>query len=261
MRRGQKTQSNDVSMPLFQSNHLKRIGLVAAAAVLPCVILIGTGFWKEFRIDEIFARHRALEEAQLIAAKIDMHLGALENLLSNLSAAVSKSPSDVNANDALLRRAKSELPRFIANIFVLSLNGQNIGNAVGHHASAGDRDYFQRAVAGAPLVVGAPIRSRSNLGWVIPVACPVKNSAGEIQAVLTVATFLDGFLEIIGINKLPMDSIVRIVTDDEIELTSILNAPMENGNDRVRLGNAEHRIRLDEGSERVALHDNAARIV
>ena len=60
-------------------------------------------------------------------------------------------------------------------------------------ARAGDRAYFRRVVGGESLVVGDPIVSRSNVGWVIPVARPVKDRRGEMQAVVVVAISLDGF--------------------------------------------------------------------
>jgi hypothetical protein len=97
-------------------------------------------------------------------------LPAQKVFLNRLSAELSTNPNDVDTNDALLRREQSQLPKSIANILLLSNDGRNIGNAVGRHASAGDRDYFKRATAGDQLVVEAPIRSRSDVGWVIPVA-------------------------------------------------------------------------------------------
>jgi len=196
----------------------------------------------------------------LIAAKIDTHLGALESLLSRLSTAVSTNPNDVDANDALLRRSKSGLPSFIANIILLSLDGKNIGNAVGNHASAGDRDYFQRVLAGEPFVVGKPIRSRSDLGWVCPVASPIKNSSGELQAVLVIATFLERFGEVLGVNELPPGSVVSITDGKGIAIASIPNAPELIGRDLNGLGNVNRHLRLKEGSEFVTWFDQVTRI-
>jgi len=66
-------------------------------------------------------------------------------------------------------------------------------------------------MAGAPLVVGAPIFSRSNLGRVLPDR-PVRSgsSAGEIQAVLVRRYFLGSLADVIGITDLPPGSVVRI---------------------------------------------------
>lgn len=234
---------------------------MAAAAAIPFVALFGTGPSSRLGVDESDARHHAAGAARSVAAKIDMHFGALENLLRRLGAAVSTDPSDVDANDALLRQAKSEQPAIIANIFLLARDGRNIGNAVGQHAAAGDRDYFQRALAGAPLVVGNPIRSRSNLGWVIPVARPLMHGGGEIRAVLAAATFLDGFRDVIDVDDLPPGSVVRIVRDDGTEVTTIARDPAASGADPVRLGNPARQSQRKEGSEVVTLDGNVMRVV
>ena len=196
-----------------------------AATALVFVALITTALWSLFRIEhaDTDARHRALGAARSIAHKIDAQFVSLEILLSGLSAKVSTNPIDVDANDALLRREKSELPKSIANILLLSPDGRNIGNAVGPHASAGDRDYFKRASAGDRLVVGPPLRSRSDLGWVIPVARPVSNSGGAIQAVLVVAIFADSVRQLIGANELPFGSLVRVAADNETEVAFLSN--------------------------------------
>jgi len=202
------------------SRGVRRIVLAAVAAI-PLVALFGTGLSSQRGVEESDAQRHAAGAARAVAAKIDRHFGELEYLLHRLGAAVSTDPGDVERNDALLRGAKSEQPAIIANIFVLARDGSNIGNAVGQHAAAGDREYFQRAMAGAPLVVGHAIRSRSNLGWVIPVARPLHNGAGEIRGVLTAATSLDGLRDVIDVDELPPGSVVRIVRDDGTEVTTI----------------------------------------
>jgi hypothetical protein len=145
-------------------------------------------------------------------------LGATETLLNRLSVELSTNPDDVAANDALLQRELSELPKSVANILLLSPDGRNIGNAVGNHASAGDRDYFKRASAGDQLVVEAPIRSRSNLGWVIPIARRISDRGGSTRAVLVAAISVDSIRDLINLDELPVGSLVRVVTEDEIQI-------------------------------------------
>jgi len=225
------------------------------AAVIACTILIGLSPTQSRRADTD-ARDRALGTARLVASRIDWHFSALEIILRNTSRAISLDPNDVDWNDAMLDRVKSELSGAIANIFLLTRDGRNIGNAVGSHASAGDREYFQRAMAGEPLVVGNPIRSRSNLGWVIPVAHPIKNSAGEPQAVLAAATPLDGLREVIGVDQLPIGSVIRVVNAEQTEVTTISRDPAATGNDLIRLGSSARQFRLKEGTEIVTSHRN-----
>jgi len=134
------------------------LGLVAAAAV-PFLILIGIGLWNQWRAQQAEALQRAHAEARVIAARVDDHIGDLENLMVGLSLAVSTNPSDVEANDALLRRLLPDLPRYIANVVVVGLDGENIGHTHGHRYNVRDRDYIQRVLAGERLVVGDPRES------------------------------------------------------------------------------------------------------
>jgi hypothetical protein len=236
------------------------VTLVAAAALV-LVALISTALLGQFRTAHTEARHRALGAARSIAHKIDAQFVDLESLLSRLSVKVSTNPKDVDANDALLRSEQSELPKSIANILLLSPDGRNIGNAVGQHASAGDRDYFKRALAGDPLVVGPPIRSRSDLGWVIPVARRVSGTGGTVQAVMVVAIFADSFRESLGTNELPMGSLVRIAADNEIEVALLSNGSAAIGSDLNRMGSVPRQFRLMEGSELLTLNGNLVRVI
>jgi hypothetical protein len=245
----------------FRSVHSKWVGRVAAVVALPCAALLGTSLWDRFHNETIDLRYSAIAEARLVAAKIDRHFDTIENLLGVLSTAVSTNPSDVDANDALLRRSKSEAPRFIANIILLSLDGKNIGNAVGQHASAGDRNYFQRAKAGTSFVVEDPIRSRSNIGWVIPAARPIRDSAGEVQAVLVAATFLESLPEMIGINERSMGQTIRVVNDRGIEIASNSTSSALVEKDLIQVSPDVRQTRLKEGSEVVALNGDATHVV
>jgi hypothetical protein len=247
-------------VPKLRTISLKWAAL-AAAAGLSFIALIGAGLWLQFHVGHTGARHLALTSARTIASRIDAKLGDLKDLLSKIGGAVSTNPDDIDANDALLRRMHSELPKSIANIFVLTLDGRNIGNAVGKHASAGDRDYFQRALSGARLVVGLPIRSRSDLGWVIPVAQPVFDSSGKMRAVLAVAIFADSLPEMIGTSALPERSVVRVVTENEIEVALFSRESAAIAPDASRMGSAARQFGLVEGSEVVNLHSNLTRIV
>jgi hypothetical protein len=246
-------------MSKFRSTGLKFV--LAAAAALALAALVTTALWSRSRVEHTDARHRALGAARSIAHKIDAQFVSLEILLSRLSAKVSTNPTDVDANDALLRREKSELPESIANILLLSPDGRNIGNAVGPHASAGDRDYFERASAGDRFVVGPPMRSRSDLGWVIPVARPVSNSDGAIQAVLVVAIFADSVRELIGANELPFGSLVRVAADNETEVAFLSNGSTAVGPDLNRIGSVPRQFRLGEGSELLTLNGNLIRVI
>jgi cytochrome c-type biogenesis protein CcmH/NrfG len=90
---------------LLRSIRAQLLGLVLAAA-LPLTALIAIGLWSQWRSDHAAARDRALNDARLLAAQVDDHIGNLVNLLNGLSRAVSSDPADAGRNDALLRRVR-----------------------------------------------------------------------------------------------------------------------------------------------------------
>jgi hypothetical protein len=230
-----------------------------AAASLSFIALICMASLGRSNLEHTEARHRAMDAARSIAQKIDAQFVSAEGLLNRLSLKLSTNFVDVDANDALLRGEQSKLPKSIANILLLSADGRNIGNAVGRHANAGDRDYFKRASAGDQLVVELPIRSRSGAGWVIPVARRMSSSDGSSQAVLVVAISVDSIRELINVNELPTGSLVRVVTEDEIEVAFLGSTSV--GPELSRIGNAPRQLRLVEGSELLTLNGSVVRVI
>jgi hypothetical protein len=93
----------------------------------------------------------------------------------------------------LLSGLKAQLPGFISDIAVVGPDGENIGSASGSRYNIADRDYFRQALGGQPIAVGDPVRNRRNDEWVLPIARPVTNPAGEIQGVLLTGTLISKF--------------------------------------------------------------------
>ncbi len=191
------------------------LGLVLAT-VIPFTAVIGFGLVMQWRADRAAAVERAVGEARLLAAQVDDHLGNLESLLVGLSRAVSLDPADAAANDALLKRVKSELPGFISNIFVMAPDGSNIGIAEGARFNAADRSYFRNALAGQRLAMGDVLRGRAIGHWVITAARPVRDENGRVQAVLGVGTLLEHFQDALRVRELPAGSVVRVVSEQGV---------------------------------------------
>ncbi len=163
---------------LLRSIRSRFLGLVLAT-VIPLVAVICGGLWNQLRGDQNEAMERVLDEARLLAAQVDDHIGNLENLLLGVSQAVSPRLADTNANDALLRQIKQDLPDYIANILLFAPDGSKIGSSFDADVKrfyAGDRSYFQQVMAGQRLAVGDVIRTKLTGEWVVAVASPVKES-------------------------------------------------------------------------------------
>jgi hypothetical protein len=142
------------------------LGLVLAT-VFPLLAVIGGGLWSQLRDDQYQALDDALDEARLLAAQVDDHIGNLENLMAGLSRAVSPRLADTAANDALLRQVKEELPDFIANILLFTPDGNNIGASwTGEKRTfVSDRAFFQEVLAGKNLAIGDVIHTRVSQQW------------------------------------------------------------------------------------------------
>lgn len=235
---------------VFQSIRLRLLGLVLAA-VAPFTALIGVGIWDQWRIEQAQALQYALSEARIVAARVDDHIGDLENLLAGLSQAVSFNPADAAANDVILRRALAQQPDDIANITLFSLDGNSIGVARGPRYYAGDRTYFNNILAGERLAIGMPVIGRSVRGWVITVARPVEDANGYLKAVLTVGTKIEKLQNSVTPRTLPLGSVVRLVNENNIVISDGWNNL--DANDR-------NHVQFDKGIRHIVNRDSGLRL-
>jgi diguanylate cyclase (GGDEF)-like protein/PAS domain S-box-containing protein len=194
------------------------LGLVIAT-VVPFTALIGGGLWNQWRGDQAQAFRSALIEARLLAARVDDQITELDNLLIGLSQAVSTNPNDIQANDALLRRAKAELPGYIGNLLLSAPNGSNLGTsfapAENGRTYIGDRDYFGWITADREGVsVGSPVLGRTTGQWVTTVARAIRDPAGELAAIIGVGIQIEHFQNALTVRDLPAGSIVQIINRD-----------------------------------------------
>jgi len=243
----------------FQSIRSQLLGLVAAAA-LPFLVLLCVGLWNQSRTQQAQALQRALGEARVIAAQVDDHFGNLENLMIGLRRAVSTDARDVEANDALLRRAKSELPDYISDLIVINLDGDIIGNPVGRRFNVKDRDYFQKVLAGETLAVGQPVLTRGGGRLIFPVASPIRDDAGALRGVVLVGTLLEGFQGALRVSELPGGTTVRIISDKGIGIASFPHVPNWLARDRNGSHLVAHQLKAKEGAEIVTWGDGATRV-
>src|SRR5262249_16896871 len=206
---------------LFHSIRSWLLGLVLAT-VIPLVAVIGVGLGSQFRDDQNEAMERALDEAKPLAAQLDDHVSKISTRLA-----------DTNANDALLRQVKEELPDYVSNILLFAPDGSNIGVSWtgDERINAGVRAYFQEVLAGQRLAIGDVIHTKLSQQWVVTVASPVKDQSGRLRAVLAVGTHLARFQNALRIQHLPAGSIVRIVNHSGIVVASSDNPSLWIGRD------------------------------
>jgi len=213
-------------MALLGSIRGKLLALVLAA-VAPFLALIGAGLWSEWQNTRAAAEQRALNDARVLAAQVDDHIGNLEHLLAGLSRAVSTDPADTLANDALLREVKAQLPDFITGISLFSPAGDNIGSSweARGRTNISDRPDFQQALTGQRLTIGDVHVGRTTRQWVVNIGRRVDDREGRIRAVLVAGTRLEHFQDALRVGGLPPGSIVRIVNEHGVVVAQSLNGP------------------------------------
>jgi diguanylate cyclase (GGDEF)-like protein/PAS domain S-box-containing protein len=244
------------------SIRVRLLGLVVAA-IVPFLFLTGIGLWNQWRSEHAAAIQRALNEARLIAAQVDDHIGNLDNLMLGLSRTVSTDPANARANNVLLRQVKSQLPDFVSHIVLVSLDGYSIGtslNTGGVPFYAGDRAYFRKIMAGERLSVGDVIRGRVTGNWIINVARPIEDQAGRLRGILTIGTELVRFQDALRLDNLPADSIVRIVNENGIVVAQSVNGPNGIGRDLSQFENVARHLTAREASEVTRWSDDVDRI-
>ncbi len=247
---------------LPRSIRARLLGLVVAA-IIPFVALIGIGLWDQWHNEFVTAAQRSLNEARLLAAQVDDQVGDIENLMAGLSHAVSTNVDDKSKNDVLLQQVKNELPDFINNILVLSIDGTEIGmtgNRLGQPIHFGDRAYFQNVLNGSHLSISEVIHSRINGQWIIVFARPVKDQQGQLRAILAIGVQLEHFQNALRTNSLPDGSIVRVVNEDGIVLAQSADGPSWIGRDLSKNENIARHITAKEASDIILWSDDVERI-
>jgi diguanylate cyclase (GGDEF)-like protein/PAS domain S-box-containing protein len=238
----------------------KLLALVLAA-VVPCLALMGGGLWYERQETEAAAKQRALNDARVLAAQVDDHIGNLEHLLAGLSRAVSTDPADVKANDALFRRVRSELPSFISGISLFSPAGENIGTSwdPARRKDNNDRLPFRQILAGQRLAIGEVHVGGVTRRWVVNLARRVEDEAGRLRAVLIVGTRLEQFQDALRIDALAPGSVVRIVNEHGVVVAQSLSGPNWIGRDLADHDAVARHLAAKEASERETWSDGVER--
>jgi diguanylate cyclase (GGDEF)-like protein/PAS domain S-box-containing protein len=229
-----------------------RLLALVVATVVPFTALIGVGLWSQWQSDQASATAQAVNEARKLASQIDDHIGNLENLLTGLSEAVSRNPSNRDANDALFRRVRSELPSYVAQISAYTLDGMNIGSSgnigVGRVNAAG-RSYLQQVLDGARLSIGDVIVGRLSQRWIINFGRPLEDSAGHLSAVLVVGTWLDQFQDALRIQDLPAGTIVTVINQKGVIISRSVDPASWIGRDALAWKSMSERVGVQDGSE------------
>jgi diguanylate cyclase (GGDEF)-like protein/PAS domain S-box-containing protein len=247
---------------LPRSIRARLLGLVVAA-IVPFVALIGIGLLDQWHSEFVAANQRSLDEARLLAAQVDDQVGDIENLMAGLSRAISTDATDKTKNDALLRQVKGELPDFMNNVVVLSIDGSEIGmtgDRLGEPIHFNDRAYFQNVLKGSHLSISEAIHSRINGKWIVVFARPIKDQRDQLRAILAIGVQLDHFQNALRTDNLPDGSVVRVVNANGIVLAQSTGGPNWVGRDLSKNEIVARHIAAKEASDIVRWSDDVERI-
>ena len=238
-------------MRVLRSIRSRLLALVVAT-VIPFTVLVVAGLWTRWKIDHGVAIAQAVNEARVLAAQIDEHIGNLENLLTGLSEAVSADPLDREANDALLRKVRSELPGYVAQLSAFSLDGTNIGSSgqteMGRVNATG-RAYMEQILAGQRFSIGDVIVGTLSQRWIVNFGRPLEDRGGRLRAVLVVGTWLDQFQNALRLQDLPAGTIVSIVNQKGTIIARSRDSPKWVGRDVSDWHNLARHFVEKEGSD------------
>ena len=239
------------------------LGLVVAI-VVPFMALVGGGLWSQWQGDQAQALKSALDEARLLVAQVDDEIGNVETLMAGLSRAVSIGSDSIQANDEILRQVKAELPGYVSNILLATLDGNNVGTsfevAEDGRANNADRDYFQKVLGGQRLAIGEPIRGRTTHKWLTVVARPVEDRAGKLVAVMYVGILLEHFQDGLRLDNLPAGSVVQIVNENGTVITRSVDSANWVGTNLRETGYVARHSTVKQASEAVIWPDKIERI-
>jgi len=125
-----------------------------------------------------------------IDTKIVQRQVLLERLAATLPTGLLTQPDQLRA---WLKEHYDDQPLFSAGLFVVNAHAIAVADYPAHPHRANityaDRDYIQAGLAGLPFV-GRPVIGRAAKEPVLPIAAPIKNGKGEVQAVLVGVTAL-----------------------------------------------------------------------
>jgi diguanylate cyclase (GGDEF)-like protein/PAS domain S-box-containing protein len=244
---------------LLRSIRSRLLGLVLAT-VIPFTLLIGIGLWNQWRSDQAAAFQRAIDEARLLAAQVDDYIGNLDHLLTGLSVAISPNSADAKHNDAVLQQVRRELPAFIGNILLFSLDGTAIGaSTAGVQAYVGDREYFRQILAGGRISTEV-VRSRSTGRLVVIIARPVEDQERRLQGVIVVGLLLDRLQDALRTQGLPTGSVVRIVNEKGVVIAQSVDGAHWIGRNVGTSESVARHVAAGEISDIVAWPDGVERI-
>ena len=164
-----------------------RLLLVTLAIGLLFVLYIAFNTSRQSARDLLHVREEMRLVASLAGARLDDHLGDVDQLLFTLSGMLPVELADVERNDTMLRRLAPQFPTNVSSVSLWAPDGMNIGSseptAPAPRLNAADRAFFLAAMREPGLASEAPVRLRKGGEWTAVFALRVVRDARTVGVV------------------------------------------------------------------------------
>ncbi|NMF88200.1 response regulator [Aromatoleum petrolei] len=196
-------------LPIGLANRLQ---VVVALTLSPLLLLLTYWSWNDFREAEARARTTAQRIASNTALRIEEHLGGLRQSLLTLAQAGELGNLPFEQCAALLARAHSVLPEFLALSVAAPEGPVRCGSRpLASAITAAGRPYFQRALETREFAVGEFQIGRATGRPSINLAYPLTGDGVAVTAVLIAPMSTAAFAEFVTDTRLPANARLTLI--------------------------------------------------
>ena len=195
-----------------------RLLLVTFAIGLLFVLYIVINTSRQSARDLLHVREEMRLIAALAGSRLDDHLSDATQLLSTLAGTLPVEATDIERNDAVLRRLAPQFPANILSVSLWATDGTNIGSSepatAGARLNAADRAFFIAALREPGFTNEAPLRLHKGGEWSAVFALRIVREARTI-GVVSVATGLQALPRLLDPDEsLPPGAVITLIDSD-----------------------------------------------
>jgi diguanylate cyclase (GGDEF)-like protein/PAS domain S-box-containing protein len=241
-----------------------RLLLLVLMLAVPFLVYVGVSARRQAEVDREDGSQRMLAAARVTAARLDDHIGDIEQLIKVVAHVVGTRDTDLASNDELFAAMIPSLPPHVNNVSVWTTQGVNVGTT---HPEVRDKrgnlaasPVFKEAIASDGIVVNAPFKSRINDEQIGVLAMAVRRN-GVVVGVVTVSTRLRRLEELLAPKEtLPEGSVITVSDEHGKLLARSLDPDRFIGVDVSRQGYFEQALATGDGTAEGPGADGVVRI-
>src|SRR5437773_253108 len=189
----------------------RRLFLLAAAGIVPLVVMSGLGLYALAQQQRIQAERIGLELARALATAVDAELRNSISVVESLATTISLDGNDLSGFQARAQRVLKTQPNWAA-VFLANPSGKRLVDTRFREGAAllpiAETASFDRIVRTRAPTVGNLAKSPQGV-FLFPARAPVVRN-GELRYVLTALVKPEAILEVIKRQRLPDDWIISI---------------------------------------------------